>query len=82
MSYLVSNKRSDFNEIKSVTKATAGNLSVQLKKLETAGYLKIKKGFLNNYPHTSLEITNAGLDAFDEYVNAIKSYINLNDNTL
>ncbi len=75
ISYLVSNGKSDFKEIKEVTKATSGNISVQLKKLEQAKYIKIVKGFLNNYQHTSIEITEAGLQAFEEYVNAINQYL-------
>ena len=75
ISFLVTNGKSDFNEIKVITKATSGNISVQLKKLEKANYIRITKGFLNNYQHTSIEITNTGIDAFEEYVKAIKQYI-------
>lgn len=75
ISYLVSNGTSDFNEIKEITKATSGNISVQLKKLEKEQYIRISKGFLNNYQHTAIEITNTGIDAFEEYVTAIKHYI-------
>jgi DNA-binding PadR family transcriptional regulator len=48
---------------------------VQLKKLEKEKYITITKGFLNNYQHTSIEITKRGIDAFEEYVNAIKDYL-------
>ena len=75
ISFLVTNGKSDFNEIKVITKATSGNISVQLKKLEKANYIRITKGFLNNYQHTSIEITNTGINAFEEYVKAIKQYI-------
>jgi DNA-binding MarR family transcriptional regulator len=75
ISYLVSNGKSDFNELKDITKATSGNISVQLKKLEDKKYITITKGFLNNYQHTSIEITKTGIDAFEEYVEAIKQYI-------
>ncbi len=75
VSYLISNGESDFNELKKVTKATSGNISVQLKKLEQAEYISIQKGFLNNYQHTSISITQTGIDAFEEYVEAIKAYL-------
>ena len=75
VSYLVSQGKSDFNELKEITNATSGNLSVQLKKLEEAGYIQIKKGFQNNYQHTAVEITGKGIDAFEEYVTAIKQYL-------
>jgi DNA-binding MarR family transcriptional regulator len=76
MSYLVAQSSSDFNELREITQSTAGNLSVQLKKLEEAGYLKITKGFKDNYQHTAVELTDAGLKAFEEYVNALKTYFN------
>ncbi len=75
ISFLVANGKSDFKEIKEVTKATSGNISVQLKKLEEAEYIRITKGFLNNYQHTAIEITPVGIKAFEEYVQAIKEYL-------
>lgn len=75
ISYLISSGKSDFNELKEVTKATSGNISVQLKKLENEKYITITKGFRNNYQHTSVEITKKGIDAFEEYVKAIGQYI-------
>jgi len=75
VSFLVSNGKTDFNELKKVTQATSGNISVQLKKLQDAGYITITKSFLNNYPHTTVEITPKGVDAFEEYVEAIKDYL-------
>ena len=76
MSYLIANRISDFNELKEKTKSTSGNLSIQLKKLEEAKYLTIKKGFKNNYQHTEVKITSTGIDAFEAYVNALNGYIN------
>ena len=75
VSYLISNGSSDFNELKEVTKATSGNISVQLKKLENENYITITKGFLNNYQRTSVEITKIGINAFEEYVKAIGEYL-------
>ena len=43
-------------------------MSVQLKKLEKEKYITITKGLLNDYRHTSIEITNTGIDAFEEYI--------------
>lgn len=76
ISFLVSKgESSDFKELKEVTKATSGNLSVQLKKLEGAGYVKLKKGFRNNYQHTTIEIARSGVEAFETYVEVLKGYI-------
>jgi DNA-binding MarR family transcriptional regulator len=66
----------NFSYIKETTKAAAGNISIQIKKLQEAGYVKVKKSFKNNYPNTTVSITNKGIEAFDSYVNHLKKYIN------
>ncbi len=77
MSLLISIKEAEFTFLKENTNATAGNLSVQLNKLKEAGYIEIKKQFNNNYPQTLCKITSQGITAFENYVNALKSYMNL-----
>ena len=58
---------------------TKGNLSFQLSKLKDAGYIQIKKSFRNNYPLTTLKITEEGINAYENYVEAISDYFkNLN----
>ncbi|MFJ1425310.1 winged helix-turn-helix domain-containing protein [Capnocytophaga canimorsus] len=76
MSLLVSEEKADFNRIKEVTQATSGNISVQIGKLEKAGYISITKSFKDNYPNTELTLTTQGLKAFEEYVEALKGYLN------
>ena len=75
MSLLVSNDKCEFNFIKHKTEATAGNLSVQIKKLEKAKYLSIQKSFRDNYPLTEVSITSKGRTAFLNYVENLKSYL-------
>jgi len=75
VSLLVSEEKADFACIKEVTKATSGNISVQIQKLETAGYITVKKSFKDNYPNTEVQLTKEGLLAFERYVEALKSYI-------
>lgn len=75
MSILLSVESADFVYLKEQTHATAGNLSVQIDKLQKAGYIKIEKGFKGKIPRTSCAITPEGISAFEEYVEAIKSYI-------
>ncbi len=77
MSFLVANGKTDFKTLQAETGATPGNLSVQLRKLEEAGYIKIKKTFKNNYQHTIITITEVGLDAFDQYVSTLQQYISI-----
>lgn len=78
VSLLVSEGAVDFNRIKEVTNATAGNISVQIKKLEKAKYVTIEKTFKDNYPNTQVRITGLGLTSFEEYVENLKKYINPN----
>lgn len=75
VSLLVSEEKADFSRIKEITKATSGNISVQIQKLETAGYITVKKSFKDNYPNTEVQLTKEGLLAFEQYVEALKSYI-------
>jgi DNA-binding MarR family transcriptional regulator len=65
----------NFNFIKESTNATSGNISIQIKKLQEAGYIKVKKSFKNNYPNTTISITTKGRKAFENYVNNLKKYI-------
>lgn len=77
MSILISVEEADFLFIKEKTGATAGNISVQLEKLNEAGYLKIEKGFLGKRTRTVCRITPEGTAAFAEYVEALKSYLEI-----
>ena len=72
-------EEADFTFIKEKTEATAGNLSVQLDKLEKAGYIKITKSFKGKRPNTSCKKTLKGQKAFEEYVNHLKTYIHEKD---
>lgn len=76
VSILMSVEEASFNFIKEETQATSGNLSIQIKKLQEAGYVEVRKSFKNNYPNTSLSITKQGMDAFENYVDNLKKYIN------
>lgn len=76
VSILMSVEETNFTFVKEETQATSGNLSVQIKKLQDAGYIKVKKTFKNNYPNTTLSITQKGSEAFENYVNNLKKYIN------
>ena len=74
MSILVSVESADFVYLKEETQSTAGNLSVQLDKLSKADYITIEKSFKGKRPLTTCKITEHGLKAFENYVQAIKKY--------
>jgi DNA-binding MarR family transcriptional regulator len=78
ISLLISVKEAEFTFLKEKTNSTAGNLSVQINKLKDAGYIDVTKQFSNNYPQTICKITPKGVDAFEEYVKALQSYMNPN----
>ena len=75
MSLLISVEEADFVYIRQQTKATAGNLSVQIDKLSKAGYVEVTKTFKGKKPCTICKITPQGVDAFEEYVESLKSYL-------
>ena len=75
MSLLISVEEAEFTFLREKTKSTAGNLSVQLDKLEKAGYIGIEKSFKGKRPLTTCKITKTGLKAFEEYVENLKNYI-------
>ena len=77
MSLLISTEEAEFPYIKEQTGATAGNLSVQLDKLSAAGYVNVEKTFKGKRPCTICRITYQGRQAFESYVNALKSYLNV-----
>ena len=75
MSLLISAEEAEFPYIKEQTGATAGNLSVQVEKLSTAGYIEVEKTFKGKRPCTLCRITPKGLQAFETYVKALRSYL-------
>ena len=74
IAYLMAKPKVSFKELREVANATAGNLSIQLKKLEQANYINIHKSFKDNSPLTQLNITQVGQQAFKIYFDALKSY--------
>lgn len=75
MSVLLDVEEADFVYLKQQTGATAGNISVQIDKLNKAGYVKVEKTFRGKRPCTLCRITPHGIAAFEEYVEALKDYI-------
>lgn len=75
MSLLISIQEADFMYIMEQTKASGGNMSVQIDKLSKAGYIEVTKSFKDKRPRTTCKITPKGIDAFEEYVEALKTYV-------
>ena len=64
----------DFVYLKELTKATSGNLSVQLTNLEDAGYIKVSRSGEGRGSHTVCRITTKGTRAMNDYQRALLSY--------
>lgn len=77
MSILMNVEEADFVYLKQKTDSTAGNLSVQLDKLYSAGYITVEKGFVGKKTRTVCRVTEQGKEAFEEYVDTLKQYIRL-----
>ena len=76
ISILISVESAEFNFLLEQTKATKGNLSIQINKLKDAGYISVRKSFRNNFPLTTCKITTKGINAFEKYVDTLSEYIN------
>ena len=77
MTILLSVDEGDFNYLKEQTQATSGNISVQLEKLSSAGYIQVNKEFIGKKTRTSCRMTEEGKQAFEEYIETLKTYLKL-----
>jgi DNA-binding MarR family transcriptional regulator len=70
LTHLASSDRAEtsFTELRDQLGFTAGNLSVQLRTLEEAGYVKIDKRFVGNKPFTGVRLTVKGDKAITAYL--------------
>jgi DNA-binding MarR family transcriptional regulator len=75
ISFLVGIEEAEFNLLKEKNCASGGNLSVQIDKLNQAGYIEVEKKFRGKKPLTLCRLTKKGLKAFENYVNDLKIYI-------
>ncbi len=75
MAYLSTAGAADFPLLKAKLQATDGNLSVQLRKLEEAGYVAIGKAFVGKRPQTTVTLTADGRKAYIAYLDAMKKLI-------
>lgn len=77
LSYLASGdeRRVPFTELKDNLELTAGNLSVQLRNLEDAGYVRISKRIVGRKPATDVALTAVGIDALTGYLSEMEGLI-------
>jgi DNA-binding PadR family transcriptional regulator len=65
----------DFNTMKTMLKATDGNLASHLSALEKSEYVVVHKQFVGKKPNTSYSITQKGKKAFEEHLRSLESLI-------
>lgn len=75
MAALIATEEIEFIALRSLTKTTDGNLSANLKKLEEAGYVSVKKEFINRKPVSSYSLTSEGKSAFSAYIENLERLI-------
>jgi DNA-binding MarR family transcriptional regulator len=70
LTYLASANETEtgFTELRDALGFSAGNLSIQLKTLEEAGYLESSKSFRDNRPYTGVALTPSGKKALVAYL--------------
>ena len=74
MSLLLSVDEADFVYLKEKTESSAGNLSVQLDKLASVGYIEKTTEGSGAKSRTICRMTDVGHAAMQKYVNALKTY--------
>ena len=72
---LSSIETADFLFLLKESRLTRGNLSVQLSRLEEAGYLEMEKTFRGKIPHTEYRLTQKGKSAFNQYRKSLGSLL-------
>jgi len=75
MAYLSSGGVAEFGELKTRLQTTDGNLSVHLRKLEEAGFVKVEKAFQGRKPLTRASLTAKGREAFVAYLDQISRLV-------
>ncbi len=75
MAVLAGLERADFTFLRDQVKATDGNLGTHLKKLEDAGYVSMRKRFVDRKPLTDYSLTKKGRKAFSIYLKRLEDLL-------
>lgn len=67
----------DFMSLKKSVKTTDGNLSIQLKKLEEAGFIIINRSVQNTRHQTNIALTNKGYMALMAYKQQLLQWLDV-----
>jgi len=75
ISALIGGDKLDFTYLRNSLNLSDGNLSVQIRKLEEAGYIKVKKVFVDRKPRTFCEITGKGEKAVRNLIKKLEDLV-------
>jgi DNA-binding MarR family transcriptional regulator len=75
LSALAANEKLSFADLKGLLNTSDGNISVQARKLEEAGYLTVEKSFNGRMPLTEFKATAAGRKALERYLDHMEALI-------
>ena len=76
LSFLAAVTSVDFTFLLKQTGLTRGNLSTHISRLEEAGYVEVKKEFVDRIPRTLYKLTKPGKKAIKQYQENMSSVIN------
>jgi len=75
MAFLANAEVATFTELKTALSVTQGNLSIQMRKLEDAGYIAIDKTIVGRKPLTTIRMTDEGRTAFAAYIDVLSGVL-------
>jgi DNA-binding MarR family transcriptional regulator len=75
MTILNSARKVNFIYLRKKLDVTDGNLSSHMEKLEKAGYVSVKKTFIDKKPNTVYRITEKGKKAFRGYLEHLEKIL-------
>jgi len=75
LSALAVQEELSFTELRDLLKATDGNLSVQARRLETAGYVICNKKFEGRRPKSTYRLSQDGRIALERYLEILSTLI-------
>jgi DNA-binding PadR family transcriptional regulator len=75
LSALVVQESLSFTELRNILQTTDGNLSVQARRLESAGYVICDKKFEGRKPKSTYRLSSAGRAALEEYLETLSNLL-------
>ena len=77
ISALIGGDKLEFTYLRKTLDLSDGNLSVQIRKLEEASYIKVEKIFIDRKPKTFCKITKKGQKAVMNLISKLEGMVNV-----